>query len=44
MLIQKLKRVIGIPIYHEILMKAEDAEKNTKDLSDDAGAVTVELK
>ena len=40
----KLKCVIGIPIYHEILVKSEDAEKNTKDLSDDAGAVAVELQ
>ena len=44
MLILKLKRVIGIPIYHEILVKTGDAEKSTKDLSDDAGAVIVELQ
>ena len=40
----KLKCVqnnIGIPMYHEpmILVKAGDAEKRAKDLSDDAGAV-----
>ena len=38
--------LIGIPIYHEILVKAGDAEKNIKGLSNDVsvGAVTVELQ
>jgi hypothetical protein len=32
---------LGIPFYHEILslVKAEDTEKNMKDLSDDADAI-----
>ena len=32
--------ILGIPIYHEIQLKAEDTEKNTRDLSDNA--VTIE--